>query len=273
MKTLAAKQKKRRIPKSGGTPNETSGQLLPSLIVDSSDDSIITNGLDDKIASWNHGAERMYGYTAEEAVGHKANMLIPPDRQDEEPLILNRLQRGERVEHFETIRRRKNGTLIDVSLTISPINNAAGKLIGVTKISRDITERKHSEEAVQLSSAIVDSSNDAIISKDLNGRIKSWNKSAERLFGYTSEEAIGQPITMLIPTDRLDEEIAILARLRRGERVDHFVTIRRRKDGSLVDISLTVSPVKDLQGKVVGASKIARDITGRKSAEATMSAS
>src|ERR1700755_1639336 len=110
-------------------------------------------------------------------------------------------------------------------------------------------------------SAIIDSSDDAIISKDLNGVITSWNRSAERLFGYTAQEAVGQSITMLIPPDRLDEEPQILSRLKRGERVDHFETIRQRKDGSTLDISLTISPVRDSAGNVIGASKIARDTT------------
>jgi two-component system, cell cycle sensor histidine kinase and response regulator CckA len=115
-----------------------------------------------------------------------------------------------------------------------------------------------------LLSAIVDSSDDAIISKDLNAVITSWNKGAERLFGYTAEEAVGRPVTMLIPPDRLDEEPKILEQLKRGERVDHFETIRMRKDGSLLNISLTISPVKDADGRIIGASKVARDITERK---------
>lgn len=129
----------------------------------------------------------------------------------------------------------------------------------------DITERKSAERTARLLSAIVDSSDDAIISKDLDGVVMSWNRSAERLFGYTQEEAIGRTIaSLIIPDDRQDEEPNILARLRRGERVDHFETVRRRKDGSLIDISLTISPVKDAQGVIIGASKIARDITERK---------
>jgi PAS domain S-box-containing protein len=114
------------------------------------------------------------------------------------------------------------------------------------------------EREAQLFRAIIDSSEDAIISKDIDGVITSWKKSAERLFGYTAAEAIGQSITILIPPDRLDEEPQILSRLRRGERVEHFEKIRRRKDGSLVDISLTISPMKDREGNVFGASKIAR---------------
>jgi PAS domain S-box-containing protein len=129
------------------------------------------------------------------------------------------------------------------------------------------------ERAALLLSAIIDSSDDAIISKDLNGIVTSWNKSAERLFGYTAAEMVGQSITILIPIDRQDEEPEILSRLRRGERVDHFQTIRKRKDGSLLDISLTISPVKDMHGNIVGASKIARDITQHKRAEEALLAS
>jgi PAS domain S-box-containing protein len=128
--------------------------------------------------------------------------------------------------------------------------------------SREVIDGRTNEDAALLLSAIVDSSDDAIISKDLNGIIKSWNKSAERLFGYTAAEAVGQPVaTLLIPADRQEEEPEILSRLRRGDRVDHFETKRKRKDGTLLDISLTISPVKDLKGNIIGASKIARDIT------------
>ena len=134
----------------------------------------------------------------------------------------------------------------------------------------DFTERKRAEAASATLAAIVESSDDAIISKSLDGVITSWNQSAERMFGYTASEAVGQPITMLIPPDRLDEEAKILEQLKRGERVDHFETIRVRKDGSLLDISLTISPVKDADGRIVGASKVARDITERKQVEAAL---
>jgi len=126
------------------------------------------------------------------------------------------------------------------------------------------------ELAAELLRAIIESSDDAIISKDLNSVITSWNKSAERLFGYTEAEAIGKPITILIPPDRLDEEPQILSRIRSGERVDHFETTRVRKDGKLIDISLTISPVRDRTGRIVGASKIARDITERRKADADL---
>jgi PAS domain S-box-containing protein len=248
--------------------------LLLSAIVDSSDDAIISKDLNGVITSWNKSAQRLFGYTAEETVGRSITILIPPDRLEEEPQILARLRRGERVDHFETIRRRKDGTLLEISLTISPVRDADGTVIGASKIARDITHSKRFERANRLLSAIVDSSDDAIISKDLNGIITSWNRSAERLFGYTAEEAVGKPVALLlIPPDRQDEEPKILARLRRGERVDHFETVRRRKDGALLDISLTISPVKDAEGRVIGASKIARDISERKRFMAALTAS
>jgi PAS domain S-box-containing protein len=132
---------------------------------------------------------------------------------------------------------------------------------------REVTQRRQAEKAAQHLAAIVESSDDAIIAKDLDGIITSWNAGAERLFGYTAEEIVGRPVTVLIPPDRQQEEPEILARIRRGERTNHFETIRQRKDGSLVDISLTVSPIKDPEGNIIGASKIARDATERRRAE------
>jgi PAS domain S-box-containing protein len=151
----------------------------------------------------------------------------------------------------------------------APLRHSDGTYVHLA-ITRDITERQIAERTDLLLRAIVDSSDDAIISKDLNGFITSWNKGAERLFGYTGDEVIGKSIAILIPPDRLNEEPNILARLRRGERVDHFETIRRRKDGELLNISLTISPVKDALGNIIGASKIARDITERLRTQAAL---
>ena len=132
---------------------------------------------------------------------------------------------------------------------------------------RDITERKQAEKAKAHLAAIVESSEDAIISKDLSSVITSWNRGAERLFGYTAQEAIGQPVTILMPPERFNEELSILKRIRSGESIEHYETVRRRKEGTLLQISLTVSPISDVNGKIIGASKIARDITERKHAE------
>src|ERR1700758_2845981 len=148
-----------------------------------------------------------------------------------------------------------------------PVLNASGDLVQFVGSSTDITERKRAEQATCLLAAIVESSHDAIVSKSLDGVITSWNKGAERLFGYAAEEALGQNITLIIPPERHDEERKIVEQLSRGERIDHFETVRMRKDGSLLDVSLTISPMKDASGRVVGASKLARDITERKRAE------
>ena len=139
--------------------------------------------------------------------------------------------------------------------------------VGAVNMLVDISERKRHEEAAQHYAAIVESSDDAILSKDVNGVITSWNSGAQRLFGYASEEVLGKPINILIPSELHDEEPMILERIRRGERIDQYETVRQRKDGSLVNISLTVSPIRSSTGSIVGASKIARDITERKSAQ------
>ena len=238
-----------------------------TAIVDSSDDAIVSKTLDGTITSWNRSAERIFGYTAAEAVGQSIFMIIPPDRMEEERGVLARLQAGESIDHFQTVRRHKDGTLVNVSLTVSPIRDARGRLIGASKIARDIGERKRLDETLALLGAIVDSSDDAIVSKTLNGIVTSWNRAAERLFGFTAAEAVGQSILLIIPPERRAEEDMVLARVRAGEAVDHFETVRRRKDGSLVDISLTVSPMRDSQGRVIGASKIARDVSARKRLE------
>jgi PAS domain S-box-containing protein len=134
-------------------------------------------------------------------------------------------------------------------------------------VIQDITERKQAELPTASLAAIVDSSEDAIVSKNLDGVITSWNAGAERLFGYTAKEAVGQPITMIIPLERRSEETIILARLRQGERIEHFDTVRLRKDGTKLEISLTISPIRNAAGKIIGASKIARDISARKRVE------
>jgi len=158
-----------------------------------------------------------------------------------------------------------------VDFAMHPIRDRSGTVVFLHPTGIDITEQRHSDAALRASeqrlrwlASIVESSDDAIVSKNLDGVITSWNKGAERIFGYSAEEAIGQPITIVIPQDRRDEERTILTRIRRGERIDHFETVRQRKDGGLIAISLTVSPVRNAENKIVGASKVARDITAQK---------
>lgn len=365
-------------------------------IVDSSSDAIISKDLNGIVTSWNKGAERMFGYTAAEAIGQSIAIVFPADRLDEEPGILAKIRRGEQIDHYETVRRRKDGTPIDISLTVSPIVDDQGNVIGASKVARDISaqKREHEHWRVTLSSigdavlatdaqgrirflnataerltgwnvqeavglpldevfqivkededrrpespvgrvlrdgrvvelenhtllvakdrtkhpiddtaapirdrhgnligvvlvfrdvsahreaelaaarlaAIIAGTDDAIVSKDLQGIVTGWNPAAERIFGYTASEMIGESITRIIPPDRIDEETQIMARLRRGERLDHFQTIRRRKDGQSIHVALTISPIKDKDGRVVGASKIARDVTALKAAEERLQA-
>ncbi len=163
-----------------------------------------------------------------------------------------------RFRHFQT------GQLIPVLYNIFPVRDSTGAMTAYGTVTRNLAENKSAEQRLHSLASIVESSDDAIVSKNLDGIIASWNRGAERMFGYTSEEAIGQPITLVIPADRQSEEREILTRIRRGERIDHFETIRQRKNGGLIVVSLSVSPVKDDDGKIVGASKIARDITEQK---------
>lgn len=189
-----------------------------------------------------------------------------PMKHDECPMAVA-LKEGRIQDGVEAIAERPDGTRFWFTPYPRLLRDAEGRITGGINMLLDITERKKSEQASSLLAAIVDSSDDAIVSKTLDGIVTSWNKSAERLFGYTAGEAIGQHITLIVPQDRLDEEATIISRLRQGERIDHFETLRRRKDGTLLDVSLTISPVKDSTGRVVGASKVARDITGRKQIE------
>jgi PAS domain S-box-containing protein len=184
------------------------------------------------------------------------------------------LKEGRPIRGMEAIAERPDGTRVPFIPYPSPLFDASGALIGAVNTLVDITDRyeteqrlRESEDRYRAIAAIVESSEDAVVTKDLNGIITTWNHGAMRLFGYTAEEVIGKPITILIPAERHDEEPSILGRIRRGERIDHYETIRQRKDGSTVDISLTVSPVRNPEGKIIGASKIARDITERRRSE------
>jgi PAS domain S-box-containing protein len=238
-----------------------------AAIVESSDDAIISKDLNGMIQSWNRGAQRIFGYSAEEVIGRPVSILAAPERAEEMPKILERIRRGEPVDHYETKRQTKDGRILDISLTVSPIRDASGVIIGASKVARDITEQKRGLEFQERLAAIVESSDDAIISKDLSGIIQSWNRGAQRIFGYTAEEVIGRPVTLLAVPERIEEIPNILERIRRGERVDHYQTKRRTKDGRVLDISLTVSPIRDRFGTIVGASKVARDITEQKRGE------
>jgi PAS domain S-box-containing protein len=252
-----------------GTPNlltDTAKNFLMAVIA-SSDDAIISKDLNGIISSWNEGAVRIFGYDADEIIGQSILRLIPPELHHEENMILAKLRAGERIDHFETIRVRKNGEKFHISVTISPIRNDRGVVVGASKIARDISERRRADESRFRLAAIVDSADDAIIGKDLNGIITSWNAGAQRLFGYKEEEIIGQSILRLIPENQRYEEDEILRKVRAGEKIEHYETTRVSKRGQIREVSVTISPILDTNGKVIGASKIARDVSDRKKVE------
>jgi len=248
-------------------PSKPSVNSHLAAIIESSEDAIASKDLNGIITSWNKSAERLFGYTAEEIIGQPVTTIIPPELHDDEPRILAKIRAGERIEHFETVRVHKDGRRLIVSLTVSPIKDEKGRIVGAAKIVRDITQRKKLEEDALRLAAIVESSDDAIASKDLNGIVTSWNHSAEKLFGYKSEEIIGKSIKLIIPPELHPDENMILDKIGRGEKIDHFETVRVHKNGQRIDVSLTISPMKDENGRVIGAAKIVRDITENKKIE------
>jgi len=238
-----------------------------AAIVESSDDAIVSKDLDGIVVSWNRAAEELFGFSADEMIGRSIRVIIPADRQGEEDRVLSSMRQGKVVDHFETFRLRKDGTLVPISLTVSPIRSKNGEIIGASKIARDLRRTRRLERDALRLAAIVDSSDDAIVGKDLNSIVTSWNRAAEAMFGFTADEMIGQSIRLLIPDDRRQEEDEVLAKIRRGERVEHYETLRQRKDGTLIPVSLTISPILNDDGLVIGASKIARDVSERQRAD------
>jgi PAS domain S-box-containing protein len=377
----------------GHRPFDDAATLYTSL-ARTAYDAIVTTGGDGVILQWNCGAERLCGYPAAEAVGRPVGMLLPPERAAEWHSLAERIARGESPDPFETVWTRKDGSPVDVSVSVSGVQDGRGTLIGLTAIARDITgykraerklghvleqlaeaqalarvgswewdtrsdrvlwseelyrlsgvdparfpatyegvlelihpddrdrlravvdrayregtpyvcehrvvrpdgtvrwwqsrgavlsdeagrpiklfgtgqditERKRAEEALARYGALVESSEDAIITKSLDGVVLSWNAGAERLFGYRRQEVEGRSATVIVPPDRLEEFRAFLERIRRGARVAHHDTVRVRKDGSRVTVSLSISPIVDGGGRVVAASSIARDVTERQEA-------
>jgi len=382
-------------PRPPDDPPPTAAELdaaTLAAIIRSSDDAIVTKTLEGVVMSWNPAAERMFGYGAREMVGRPVTAIFPPERFAEEDDFQRRIKAGGRIDHYDTVRVRKDGARIDVSVTLSPIVAANGQLLGISKIARDITvqkaaqaqiraherllqitltsigdavvttdgggrvtfvnpvaevltgwptaealgrdfrdvmrlvneqtgrpaenpvervlrdgvvvglanhtvlvardgtsrpiddsgapihdedgrlfgtvivfhdisQRRLGEHGLQRLASIVDSSDDAIIGKTLAGVVTSWNAGAERMFGYPAAEMLGRSITVLFPPERLAEEEMFLAAIGRGERLSHYQTVRLRKDGQPLDVSVTLSPLRDEHGRVVGASKIVRDVT------------
>jgi PAS domain S-box-containing protein len=236
-------------------------------------DAVITTDADGRVTSLNAVAQALTGWSQADALGHPvADVFVIVHEATREPVenpSIRALQTGSIIRLADdTVLVARTGEEHPIDDSAAPIRDASGATVGTVLVFRDVSERKRTDLARAHLAAIVESSDDAIVSKTLQSIILSWNKGAERLFGYSAEEAIGQPITMLLPPDRRAEEQQILARIVRGERIEHFETVRVRKDGRHIDISLTISPIRDVAGVIVGASKVARDISSRKSLEA-----
>jgi diguanylate cyclase (GGDEF)-like protein/PAS domain S-box-containing protein len=237
-----------------------------AAVVEFSGDAIITGTLDGVITNWNPAAERLFGYTSQEIAGRSASLLGAKDRVHEVGVAMAKISAGEPVVKLETIGVRKNGKVFPVSLTVSAICDEQCTAVGTSVIARDLTEQRKLFEAAQRIAAIIESSDDAIIAKTLDGIVTNWNPAAERMYGYSSEEIVGKSIDLLSPPGQAGEIEALLAKIKAGQHVEHLETIRVRKDGTVFPISLTVSPICDPDGAVVGASTIARDVTQQRDA-------
>jgi two-component system, cell cycle sensor histidine kinase and response regulator CckA len=237
-----------------------------SAVVEFSGDAIITGTLDGVITNWNPAAETLFGYTSQEVAGKTASLLSPKERIDDVRVVTAKIRAGERVAKLETLGVRKNGEVFPVSLTVSAICDEQDTVIGTSAIARDMTEQRRHFEAAQRIAAIIESSDDAIIGTTLDGIVTNWNPAAERMYGYCSWEIVGKSIDLLSPPGQAGEIEALLAKIKAGQHVEHLETIRVRKDGTVFPVSLSVSPICDPDGAVVGASAIAHDVTEQKEA-------
>ena len=236
-------------------------------IVEFSNDGIVACDLKGVITHWNKGAEIIYGYKESEILGKPVQILLPPGHEDENARQIGMVKRGETVHDFESVRKRKGGQLVDVAISISPFKDLEGKIVGLSAIVRDITERKKSVEIMDRLASVVESSNDAIYVLTESGAVVSWNPGAERIYGFKPHEIGGKDIAMVLPQGREDEFRHLIGTVRKGEAVANFTTAHRSKDGKSVLVSMTLSPIKDKSGKVTRASVIVRDITESENAK------
>jgi PAS domain S-box-containing protein len=257
---------------------EATHQLLASVI-EFSDDAIVTKDLNGIVTSWNHGAERIFGYSAKEMIGRPIAGLAAPERMDEMPKILERIRRGERIDHFETLRRTKAGKTIHVSVTISPVRNERGEIVGASKIARDITAQIEAQAEIAMQRerlrVTLSSIGDAVIATDAKGRISYLNRVAEQLTGWTSEAAAGKPLEdvfrIVDETSREILESPALKVLRQGPTVglpDHTLLLSR--DGREIAIDHSAAPIQDARNETIGIVLVFRDVTERRASEKRM---
>ena len=242
-------------------------QLLAALL-GSSNDAIIAKTLDGTIQAWNEGATAMYGYSEAEAIGQPISMLCPPGRKSEISYLLARLAQGERIAHYETTRQGKDGIIIPVSVSIWPIRDAGGRIVGASSIARSLSAQLLATQSQALLASIVEFSPDAIISVDLDGVINSWNAGAERIYGYTAAEAIGHGADLMVPAGQLPGVLDVQAAMAAGGRMQEYQAERVRKDGTRITVMITFASLADSTGAITGMSAVIRDITAQQRAHA-----
>ena len=237
-----------------------------AAVVQSSHDAVVAKTLKGIITDWNESAERIFGYSADEIVGKSILTIIPPNRRDEEAEILRKIRRGESIDHYETIRQRKDGALINVALTISPIKDSNGKIIGVSKIARDITEQKQADYRLAEQARLLNLTNEAILVRDRKDRVTYWNRGAEELYGFSQAEAIGQVTHQLLRTEHTESLKQIYHKLERDGRWSGEL-VHRRKDGKRIYVMSHWALDRDESGRRAAVLETNTDITARKEAE------
>ena len=243
---------------------------LATAVVDYSREAIISRTMDGLITGWNPAAEFLFGYASSAVLGQRVDILVPAAFDAEQQRIDSQLAAGHTVEAFDTLRQTRAGELVHVALSAAPIFDRAGNTLGAVLVLRDIQQRKRLEARLRFFESVITGSNDAITTRDLNGVITSWNPAAERLYGYSANEAIGRPLAMMLPPEHLQELDAILDQIKSGKRVEHFETVRVRRDGTRVAISLSASPILDEFGHLTGVCAIARDVSVARARRAEM---
>ena len=246
-----------------------------AALVEGSQAAVVGATLDGTVTTWNPGAERIYGYIAAEMIGMNISALAGPDGTAEFPDVLARIAAGQRVEHYETQRAHRDGTLMDISVTVSPILDEHGTVVGASAVAHDISARKRAEATqraadvrLRILAAIVDSSDDAIIGCTLHGIVTAWNPGAERMYGYTAAEMVGNKTSVIAGPGTAGQVTNVLAQIAAGQHIEHYESQAINRDGAVLDVSVTLSPIRDADGTVVGASAVCRDISARKRAEA-----